>query len=88
MGHNNLPRSRPAPLPGPTPQMPSLGLCVQCVAEHKGATLAAADKPVGEPVELPALAPAIMLVGGTGCCFTHLQVQSQSALLVPNGVPR
>lgn len=86
MGHsNNLP---PLRRPEPAPAMPTLGLCVQCVADHKGAALAAADRPVGEPVELPALGPAIMLIGGTGCCFTHLQVQTQSALLVPGGVPR
>jgi len=69
--------------PEPAQQIPALGLCVQCVAENKGAALEAAGKPVDEPVELPPIAAAIMLVGGTGCCLTHLQVKQQSALLVP-----
>ena len=82
MAHpNNLPPPRRSA------QIPALGFCVQCVAELKGAALAAGA--AGEPAELPGITPAIMLVGGTGCCFAHLQVQMQSPLLVPNGlVPR
>lgn len=68
---------------GAVSTLPPLGFCVQCLADNKAAQLAAAGKPVDEPVELPPVAPAIMLVGGTGCCLNHLQVKTQSALLVP-----
>lgn len=78
---NNLP---PLRRPGPEPQIPTLGFCVQCVAELKGTALVAGHDG-SEPAELPGIAPAIMLIGGTGCCFTHLQVQTQSSLLVPTG---
>lgn len=76
------PRLVKGPL-GPVSTLPPLGFCVQCVADSKGAAMAGAELPVGESPELPPVAPAIMLVGGTGCCFNHLQVQRQSALLVP-----
>lgn len=63
--------------------LPPLGFCVECLAVNKAAMLAAADLPAGEMPELPPVAPAIMLIGGTGCCLSHLQVKQQSALLVP-----
>jgi hypothetical protein len=68
---------------GAVSTLPPLGFCVECLAVNKAAMLAAADLPADEMPELSQVAPAIMLIGGTGCCLNHLQVKQQSALLVP-----
>jgi hypothetical protein len=68
---------------GAVSTLPPLGFCVECVAINKNAMMAAASQSVDQMPELPPVAPAIMLIGGTGCCMNHLQVKQQSALLVP-----
>jgi hypothetical protein len=67
-----------------------LGACVGCLGDRKVAEmqllsqLAAGTAPTEEQAAaLPPVAPALCLIGGTGSCYGHLQVQSQSPLIVP-----
>lgn len=94
--HNTLNGSghRPAQ---PAPQQPAtaLGACVGCLGDRKGAEMALlAQLPVGtmpspeQAAALPPVMPAICLIGGTGSCYLHLQVQQQTGLILPNGTPR
>lgn len=83
---------RPAQPPQPSTM---LGACVGCLADRKGAEmqlmtqLPAGTAPTAEmAATLPPVMPAICLIGGTGSCYGHLQVQQQSPLLLPNGTPR
>lgn len=67
-----------------------LGACVGCLGDRKVAEmqlmtqLAAGTMPTEEQAAaLPPVMPAICLIGGTGSCYGHLQVQQQSPLIVP-----
>lgn len=82
---------RPAP---PQPQA-MLGACVGCLGDRKGAEMQLmAQLPAGtmpsaeQATVLPPVMPAICLIGGTGSCYGHLQVQQQTGLLLPNGTAR